>query len=550
MYEALKTVWNEFTSPGQPFEITTVNVRGQDIKAYAAAPPSLRELWLASTAFAERDYLVYDDERWTYAEAHRDVNAIANWLQRQGIKQGDRVAIAMRNYPEWLLSYWACVSQGIAVVGINAWWVAEELSFGLEDSTPKLIICDQERLDRFNEIKAEFPDLPVVGVRLTAPVEGVIDFSELTRDGGDMPLVTIDPDSDACIFYTSGTTGRPKGAQLTHRGCVNNVMNLAFWGTTLSHTMARVAQLPPPDPAAAPVAAGLITTPLFHVTANNCMAQGTTLNGGKLVHMYRWHAEDALKIIAKERITSISGVPVMSRELISHPDFDKYDTSSLLSVAGGGAQVQPDLVGKIDRAVKTARPSTGYGMTETCGIITSIGGDFFVDRPESCGPAMPNFESKCVDAEGNEVPQGQVGELWVKGACVIKGYLNRPDATAESITDGWLHTGDVARKDADGFIYIVDRIKDMVLRGGENIYCAEVETVIFSMEGVAECSVFGVADDRLGEEVGVAIVLTPGATLTPADIRATPPSTWPSTRFHGISGSLTNPCHATPAVSS
>ena len=436
--------------------------------------------------FAERDYLVYDDERWTYAEAHRDVNAIANWLQRQGIKQGDRVAIAMRNYPEWLLSYWACVSQGIAVVGINAWWVAEELSFGLEDSTPKLIICDQERLDRFNEIKAEFPDLPVVGVRLTAPVEGVIDFSELTRDGGDMPLVTIDPDSDACIFYTSGTTGRPKGAQLTHRGCVNNVMNLAFWGTTLSHTMARVAQLPPPDPAAAPVAAGLITTPLFHVTANNCMAQGTTLNGGKLVHMYRWHAEDALKIIAKERITSMSGVPVMSRELISHPDFDKYDTSSLLSVAGGGAQVQPDLVGKIDRAVKTARPSTGYGMTETCGIITSIGGDFFVDRPESCGPAMPNFESKCVDAEGNEVPQGQVGELWVKGACVIKGYLNRPDATAESITDGWLHTGDVARKDADGFIYIVDRIKDMVLRGGENIYCAEVETVIFSMEGVAE----------------------------------------------------------------
>ena len=520
MYEALKTVWNEFTSPGQPFEITTVNVRGQDIKAYAAAPPSLRELWLASTAFAERDYLVYDDERWTYAEAHRDVNAIANWLQRQGIKQGDRVAIAMRNYPEWLLSYWACVSQGIAVVGINAWWVAEELSFGLEDSTPKLIICDQERLDRFNEIKAEFPDLPVVGVRLTAPVEGVIDFSELTRDGGDMPLVTIDPDSDACIFYTSGTTGRPKGAQLTHRGCVNNVMNLAFWGTTLSHTMARVAQLPPPDPAAAPVAAGLITTPLFHVTANNCMAQGTTLNGGKLVHMYRWHAEDALKIIAKERITSMSGVPVMSRELISHPDFDKYDTSSLLSVAGGGAQVQPDLVGKIDRAVKTARPSTGYGMTETCGIITSIGGDFFVDRPESCGPAMPNFESKCVDAEGNEVPQGQVGELWVKGACVIKGYLNRPDATAESITDGWLHTGDVARKDADGFIYIVDRIKDMVLRGGENIYCAEVETVIFSMEGVAECSVFGVADDRLGEEVGLAVVLTPGATLTPADIRA------------------------------
>jgi long-chain acyl-CoA synthetase len=177
-------------------------------------------------------------------------------------------------------------------------------------------------------------------------------------------------------------------------------------------------------------------------------------------------------------------------------------------------------VGKIDKAVKTARPSTGYGMTETCGIITSIGGDYFVDRPDSCGPAMPTFETKCVDTEGNEVPEGEVGELWVKGACVIKGYLNRPEATTESITDGWLHTGDVARKDTDGFLYIVDRIKDMVLRGGENIYCAEVETVIFNVDDVAECSVFGIADDRLGEEVGVAIFLKPGSTVTAELIRA------------------------------
>ena len=520
MYQALKTVWNELTSPGQPFEITSVEVRGQSIKAYAAAPPSLREMWLASAAFADRDYLVYENERWTYSDAHRDVAAIANWMAKQGIKQGDRVAIAMRNYPEWLLLYWACVSQGIAVVGVNAWWVASELAFGLEDSAPKLLICDQERLDRFNEIKDQFPDLPVVGVRLKAPIDGVIDFSEVLKDGGELPAASIDPDEDACIFYTSGTTGRPKGAQLTHRGCVNNVMNLAFWGTAMSHSLARANNMPPPDPSVAPIAAGLITTPLFHVTANNCMAQGTTLSGGKLVHMYRWDAGDALKIIAKERITSLSGVPVMSRELISHPDFDKHDTSSLLNVSGGGAQVQPDLVGKIDRTVKTARPGTGYGMTETCGIITSIGGDFFVDRPDSCGPAMPNFEAKCVDAEGNEVPQGSVGELWVKGACVIKGYLNRAEATAETITDGWLHTGDVARMDEDGFIYIVDRIKDMVLRGGENIYCAEVEAVLFNLDVIKECSVFGIPDDRLGEEVGVAIVLKPGTLITADEIRA------------------------------
>ena len=199
MYQALKTVWNELTSPGQPFEITSVEVRGQSIKAYAAAPPSLREMWLASAAFADRDYLVYENERWTYSDAHRDVAAIANWMAKQGIKQGDRVAIAMRNYPEWLLLYWACVSQGIAVVGVNAWWVASELAFGLEDSAPKLLICDQERLDRFNEIKDQFPDLPVVGVRLKAPIDGVIDFSEVLKDGGELPAASIDPDEDACI---------------------------------------------------------------------------------------------------------------------------------------------------------------------------------------------------------------------------------------------------------------------------------------------------------------------------------------------------------------
>lgn len=295
-------------------------------------------------------------------------------------------------------------------------------------------------------------------------------------------------------------------------------MNMAFWGQCLAHTNHRVHGLPLPDPETAPPAAALITTPLFHVTANNCVAQGTTMNGGKLVHMYKWDAGDALQLIERERITSMSGVPVMSRELISHPDFSSRDTSSLMSLGGGGAQLQPDLVGKIDASVATARPGTGYGMTETCGIITSIGGDFFVDRPESCGPAMPSFEAQIVNADGEAVTEG-TGELWVRGAPVIKGYLNRPEATAETITDGWLHTGDVARIDEDGFIYIVDRVKDMVLRGGENVYCSEVETVLFQIEAIAECSVFGVPDDRLGEEVGAAIYLHPGASETAESIR-------------------------------
>ncbi len=519
MYAELKQVWNSLTSPGEQFEMTEVEVRGETIKAYANAPPSLREVWLSTVQFAERDYLVYNEDRWTYAEAHQDVASIANWLAAAGVKQGDRVAIAMRNYPEWLLAYWACVSQGIAVVGMNAWWIGEEIEYALKDSTPKVLFCDQERLDRFNEVKTSFPDIKVVGVRLDAPAADVTPFSDVTAVGGTLPERQIDGDEDACIFYTSGTTGRPKGAQLTHRGCVNNIMNLAFAGACFGAATAMANGEAPPNPEDAPIGAGLVTTPLFHVTANNCLAHGTTLTGGKLVHMYKWDAGEALKLVEKEKITSLTGVPVMSRELISHPDFNKYDTSTLLSVGGGGAQLQPDLVGKIDKTVATARPNTGYGMTETCGIITSINGIYFVDKPASCGPAMPNFDAKCVDADGNTVAPGEVGELWVKGACVIKGYLNRPEATAESITDGWLHTGDVARIDEDGFIFIVDRVKDMVLRGGENIFCAEVEAIVFQIDDVAECTVFGVEDDRLGEEVGLAVFLKDGATATPDSIR-------------------------------
>jgi long-chain acyl-CoA synthetase len=244
-----------------------------------------------------------------------------------------------------------------------------------------------------------------------------------------------------------------------------------------------------------------------------------TAGGGVLVLMYRWDAGEALRLIEREKVTGMSGVPVMSRELLAHPDFAKHDTSSLMSLGGGGAPLQPDLVAKIDAEVATARPNTGYGMTETCGIITAVGGDFFVDRPASVGPAMPTFEVKCVDDDGNTVPPGDVGELWVRGASVIKGYINRPEATAESITDGWLHTGDVARIDEDGFIYIVDRKKDMVLRGGENVYCAEVEAAMYEHPAVAECCVFGVPDPRLGEDVAAAVVPHPGQTVTAEALR-------------------------------
>jgi long-chain acyl-CoA synthetase len=518
-YAELRRAREELTGPGGQFEVIEQEILGQRLLTYKNAPPSVREFWLSTAVYGPRDYLIYQDERLSYAQAHAQVAAIAAWLAAQGVAPGDRVAIAMRNFPEWMLIYWACACIGAASVGMNAWWNAEEMAYALKDSAPKVLFADAERLDRFREWADLAGTMQLVGLRLSAYPAGVIPWSEVIAHPGAMPTVAVDPDSDASIFYASGTTGFPKGAQLTHRGCVANLMNLLYAGMSTALAVERATGVAPP--AEPPVPVVLLTTPLFHVTANNCGAYAATAMGGALVAMYRWDAGEALRLIAAERCTTMSGVPVMAREVINHPDFATTDTSSLTGLAGGGAQVPPAQVLEIEAKVATARPSTGYGMTETCGIITSCSGDFFVDRPTSAGPYMPNFAVKCVDDEGNEVPLGEPGELWVKGSCVIKGYLNRPEATAAAITDGWLHTGDVARIDDDGFVYIVDRKKDIVIRGGENVSCSEVEAALYRHAAVAECCVFGVPDERLGEEIGAAVVAKPGEALDAESLRAT-----------------------------
>ena len=443
---------------------------------------------------------------------------LAAWLERQGVGPGDRVAVAMRNYPEWMLAYWAVVSMGATVVGMNAWWTTPEMQYALDDSRPKVLILDETRFGRLDLTASSAAEMALVGVRFSSSAhERVTPWHEAVTGDAALPDRTIDTDSVACIFYTSGTTGHPKGAQLTHRGCVSNVWTMLFFAALQRKIGVHVGLLKEDDVIPTPVA--LVTTPLFHVTANNCIAHRATIDGGKLVHMYKWDADTALQLIEKERITALSGVPVMARELIAHPNLGSTDTSSLLAVGGGGAQLQPDLVPKIMEAIPTARPSTAYGMTEASGIISAIGGGFFIDKPDSCGPAMPCFEVKIIDPMGHEVPTGEPGELLIRGAQTIRGYLNREEATRQTIQDGWLHTGDVARMDEHGFLYLVDRIKDMVLRGGENVYCSEVESALFEHAAVVECAVFSVPDDRLGEEVGAAVYLQNGGQTDAAGLR-------------------------------
>jgi len=513
----------ELDAPGSPFHTTTEVIRGQSLKVFAASPPTMRAIWEGTAPFADREYLVYEDERYGYAEIHAQVRALAHYLVAQGVQPGDRVAIAMRNYPEWVTAYWAGVCVGAAVVGMNAWWTAPEMEYALNDSEPKVLIADDERLERLLHMPPQRP-MHIIGVRSDRAVVRWADV--VANDPGTLPDAVIHPDDDACIFYTSGTTGFPKGAQLTHRGSVHNILNVFVM--TLAAQMGEAKAIAAgdlPTPATPPPAAPaqsvfMASTPLFHVTANNCVMQPGTVSGGKIVLMYKWDPGRALELIEREGVTNFSGVPTMSRELLLHPDWATRNTSTIVGMGGGGAALQPDLVGKIAGALQKGeqqgQPNTGYGMTETCGIITATAAKIFTEKPASCGPVVPTLDYKLVDEDGTDLPAGPdtVGVLCVRGAVVIKGYLNRPEATNDAIRDGWLNTGDIARIDDDGFVFIVDRAKDMVNRGGENVFCSEVETAIYHHDAVAEAAVFGIPDERLGEEVAAVIVLRPGAALT------------------------------------
>ncbi len=526
MIEQYQEAWDELTAPGAQFATKVIEVRGVPIKVFESSLPTMRTVWEMARGYGDRDYIVYEDERYTFAEADAIIRALAARLvDVHGVQPGDRVALAMRNYPEWVLGYWATISIGAAVVGMNAWWTSEEMKFGLSDSKPKVLIADGERVERVLPVLDELRDdapLALMTVRydgnLPDGAERWDDVIDPAAAPTELPTVEIDPDDDACIFYTSGTTGFPKGAQLTHRGSVHNLLNIVFMTTVAGLASAKAGVVSPPAPTdengQPKQAVFMAPTPLFHVTANNCLLHPATISGGRIVFTYKWDAGRALELIEREGVTNFSGVPTMSRELLMHPDWATRNTSTLAGMGGGGAPLQPDLVDKIDKSLAGGAPSTGYGLTETHGIVTANSGSLYVAKPSSCGRVVPTLEAKLVDENDNEVPAGQPGELCVRGAIVIKGYLNRPDATADSIRDGWFHTGDVATIDEDGFVFIVDRIKDMVLRGGENVYCSEVEAAIYELDGVAEAAVFGVPDDRLGEIVGAAIVLAPGASIT------------------------------------
>jgi len=536
------------TAPGQPFETDEVVIRGIPTRVWKHAPVSLRAVLELSVAHGDKDFLVYEDERVTFKQHFARAATVGRALaDRFDVTKGDRVAIAMRNLPEWVVAFWAAVSMGAVVVPLNAWWTGPELAYGLEDSGATVAFTDEERAGRLAPHLDSATDLRAVviaseqvgpdGTRAGAPVTlptadrrvapslAVLPFAELVAsvdDGATLPPVDVDPDDDATIFYTSGTTGKPKGAVGTHRNSCSNLMNL-FFSATLGSMRAREDGSDVPS---GRQNANLLSVPLFHATGCHAILVTNTAAGGKLVMMHHFDPERALELIEREQITMFGGVPAMVMQILDSPSFSSRDTTSVRSISYGGAPAPPDLVRRIKEHFPVGAPANGYGLTETSAMTTMNAGDDYVARPESVGPPAPVCDVAVVpDGHvGDEPPPGppdpdRIGELWVKGPNVVRGYWHRDEETAHTFTRGWLHTGDIARIDADGFVTIVDRAKDIIIRGGENVYCVEVEAALFEHPAVADCAVIGVPHPVLGEEVGAIVVLRPGTDVDAGELR-------------------------------
>lgn len=529
---ALDPTWPKMTLPqtqaaltlaGGKFEIETVEIRGVPTRVWKHAPPSLAALIAMSRAHGEREFVVYEDERVTYAAHFRAVATLAQALVGMGIVKGDRVGLAMRNLPEWPVIFFAAASIGAIVVPLNAWWTSGELEYGINDSGCRILFVDDERYQR---LAADNPALPALERMIVTRASATLDPRALrledligtphgyaTLPEAELPSVQLLPDDDATIFYTSGTTGNPKGALGTHRNLTTNILTSAYSGAR--SYLRRGEAIPDPTPKTF-----LTVIPMFHVTACSATMMMTIAAGNTLVFMRKWDVVRAMELIEREKVHVTGGVPTIAWQILEHPDRARYDLSSLEAIAYGGAPSAPELVRRIFTEFG-ALPSNGWGMTETMATVTGHGGEDYLARPTSAGPPAPVADLRIMDEDGEtELAVGEVGELWARGPMVVKGYWNKPEATAATFVDGWVRTGDLARLDDEGFVYIVDRAKDMIIRGGENIYSSEVENVLYAHPAVTDCALIGIPHRTLGEEPAAVVHLAPGMEASEAELQA------------------------------
>jgi long-chain acyl-CoA synthetase len=525
---SIEEAYRILTAPGMAYEMQTLPIRGRPTRVYVNAPPHLRAILEASKAWGERDFIVYQDERLSFEAHYRAVSALAHVLsERYGVGKGDRVAIAMRNLPEWSIAFWAGIAIGAVVTPLNGWGTGDDLAYGISDSGAKVAIVDAERLERLQPLLSGLSLAGLIAVRtpreaLSAAVllEDLIGPASAYGSLPDRPAPDpgIEPEDEATILYTSGTTGRPKGALGTHRNAISNLISLGF---SASRAIVRRTGAPPPAPPAdAPQRSMLLPVPLFHVTGSHSVLIPAMAGGVKLVLMHRWSPSVALELIERERINGLTGVPTMIWQLLECPDFAERDTSSVEGMGYGGAAAAPELTQRVRQLFPNFWPGQGYGATETTSVATANAGEDYLRKPDSVGLIVPVDDVKIVDAEDHTLPVGGVGEICIAGPNVVQGYWRKPEASAAAFVDGWYHTGDVGRLDEEGFVYVMDRIKDMLIRGGENIYCVEIEDALYAHPSVIDAAVVGLPHRVLGEEVGAAVRVRDGASATAGELRA------------------------------
>jgi long-chain acyl-CoA synthetase len=513
------------TAPGAPFEMEERVIRGVPTRVFRNAPATTGQVFAAGQTFPDRTFIVFENERIGFTEFGRATRVLAARLLADGVRKGDRVAVLMSNLPEWPVAFYAASLIGAIVAPLNAWWTGAELAFALTDSGSKVLLCDAERWARLADRRAEFADLEQVYVCRADGVEGARRLEDVIGPssgwgGLDAPQIAVDldPEDPAAIFYTSGTSGRPKGALVSHRAVCCNVYSGAF----AQARMLLMAGLPLPsaDPHQNPQRSALMSIPMFHVTGFCAILNTWLATGAKLVLMRRWDPEEAMRLIEAEKVTLTGGVPTIAWQLLEHPARANYDLSSLEVISYGGAPSAPDLVRRVTGDLKSV-PGNGWGMSETSAVFTQHFGAEYVGRPDSCGPPAAVGDLRIMDADGTrELAVGEIGEVWCKGPQVMMGYWNNAEATAETLRDGWLRTGDLARVDEDGYLFIVDRAKDMLIRGGENIYCVEVENILFEHPAVIDAALVGVPCKIFGEQPAAVVTLKAGETATLEELQA------------------------------
>ncbi len=517
------------TAPGAPFELETVTVRGQEFRAWKSALPSLKAAFGHARGHGDKTFLVLGNERVTFEAFSRAAIAFSHALVERGVQKGDRVAVVMRNLVEWPVAFYGAVLTGAILVPLNGWWQGEELHYGLTDSGAKVVIIDDERLARVAPFLADCPELELVfsvksDLTIVGPAlekfEDVVGPSSAwaTLPDREAPDVEIVPDDEACIMFTSGTTGKPKGALATHRNIMSSLPAAGFNG---ARTYVRRNVAPPPPTPSGEQWVNLLALPFFN--GNGCFLQlmPAIVNGVKLVLMHKWDAELAMQLIEREKVNAAGGVPTIAWQLVEHPNRKDYDLSSLKVIGWGGAPAAPELIRKVREVFPTAAPGNGWGMTETASGVTGLAGQDYVDRPDSAGVVFPAWDIKIVDPDSDRVlGVNEVGELWARGVGVIKGYWRKPEETAQTFIDGWVKTGDLARIDADGHLIIIDRVKDMLIRGGQNIYSVEIENVLYTHPDVLDAAVVPIKHRTLGEVVGAVVHVRPGASVSESELRA------------------------------